>query len=219
MTIRLARPEDTETLVRIARTTGASGADASELMSHPRILAEIYLLPYLAATPETCLVAEEDGRVVGYAVAARDTRAFEAWTRAKWWPGILERYPELPGWTRPIDLHLADLVLRHEGDPEPVVRDCPAHLHLNIDPAAQGRGLGKTLARAMLEVLRQASAKGVHVRVGQTNARGLGFWRSVGFTDFPAGPDLPATAIWLGQRLKLPAGSASNTQRARGPNQ
>ena len=52
----------------------------------------------------TQLVAVDDQGVAGYLLSADDSRAFEAWAEAEWWPPLRERYPgrmamaPMPAW-------------------------------------------------------------------------------------------------------------------------
>ena len=57
--------------------------------------------------------------------------------------------------------------------------------HLAVDPAYQGRGLGKRLLDECLEGLRRTGVKRVIIMVADNNPRGLGFWRRCGWEDIP----------------------------------
>ena len=69
----------------------------------------------------------------------------------------------------------------------------PAHLHLNLLPRVQGRGLGSALLRAWLDL---AGPPAVHVGVNTGNSAAVGFWRARDFhgLEGPAG-----RTIWLGR--------------------
>src|SRR5437762_14281381 len=57
--------------------------------------------------------------------------------------------------------------------------------HLAVDPAYQGRGLGKRLLDECLEGLRRTGVKRVIIMVADDNRRGRGFWRRCGWEDIP----------------------------------
>ena len=57
--------------------------------------------------------------------------------------------------------------------------------HLAVDPAYQGRGLGKRLLDECLEGLRRAGVKRVIIMVADDNPRGRAFWRRLGWEDIP----------------------------------
>jgi len=58
--------------------------------------------------------------------------------------------------------------------------------HLAIDPAYQGRGLGKRLVDECLEGLGQTGVKRVIIMVADDNPRGRGFWRRCGWEEVPS---------------------------------
>ena len=57
--------------------------------------------------------------------------------------------------------------------------------HLAVDPACQGRGLGKRLLNECLEGLRRAGVKRVIIMVADDNPRGRGFWKRTGWEEIP----------------------------------
>ena len=71
----------------------------------------------------------------------------------------------------------------------------PAHLHLNVLPRAQGRGVGPALLAAAVDRLARRRVAGVHVGVGPANARANAFWSAAasgrcGSTPTCAGSDV-----------------------------
>jgi ribosomal protein S18 acetylase RimI-like enzyme len=57
--------------------------------------------------------------------------------------------------------------------------------HLAVDPAYQGRGLGKRLLDECLEGLRRAGLKRVIIMVADDNPSGRGFWKRSGYEEIP----------------------------------
>lgn len=57
--------------------------------------------------------------------------------------------------------------------------------HLAVDPAAQGRGIGKRLVDECLEGLRRAGLKRAIIMVANDNPRGREFWRRCGWEELP----------------------------------
>src|ERR1044072_618313 len=55
--------------------------------------------------------------------------------------------------------------------------------HLAVDPAYQGRGLGKRLLNESLEDLRRAGVKRVIIMVADDNPRGREFWKRSGYEE------------------------------------
>lgn len=58
--------------------------------------------------------------------------------------------------------------------------------HLAVDPAYQGRGLGKRLVDEYLEGLGQTGVKRVIIMVADDNPLGRGFWRRCGWEEVPS---------------------------------
>jgi ribosomal protein S18 acetylase RimI-like enzyme len=57
--------------------------------------------------------------------------------------------------------------------------------HLAVDPAYQGRGLGKRLLDESLANLRRTGVKRVIIMVADDNPSGRQFWRRCGWEDIP----------------------------------
>ena len=57
--------------------------------------------------------------------------------------------------------------------------------HLAVDPAYQGRGLGKRLLDECLDGLRRAGIQRVIILVASDNQRGAEFWKRYGWEEIP----------------------------------
>jgi len=80
------------------------------------------------------------------------------------------------------------------------LRPCPSHLHIDLLPSAQGRGLGRALMQRLLETLRRDGSDGVHLGVAAANVRAIGFYEHLGFV--PLLEDDEARAVWMGLPLR-----------------
>jgi len=163
-----ARAADTAAVLDICVRTGDAGRDATGLHPDARALTDRYSAPYLALEPEWALVAEADGEVVGYLVGTPDTRAFAE--RFAQWPSSLtaaERAAHVAG--------LSTSVTAEE------LRDYPAHLHIDLLPAAQGRGAGRMLVETFVAKLAGAGVPGIQLVVDPANTGAQSFYPRVGF--------------------------------------
>lgn len=100
---------DLDALYDICLRTGAAGSDASDLMTDPRLLGEVFAAPYaLLETAHAFVLDDGSGRPVGYVLGARDVVDFEQRAEAEWWPALRQRYPEAQGmgWGRRMIDHL-----------------------------------------------------------------------------------------------------------------
>ena len=86
----------------------------------------------------------------------------------------------------------------------------PAHVHIDLLPRAQGRGLGKKMMGMILGELRRRGLPGVHLGVGADNSRAQAFYRKLGFTELcrVGGTD---GCMYMG--LRLDASPASRAER------
>jgi ribosomal protein S18 acetylase RimI-like enzyme len=161
----------------------------------------VYLGGYLALAPEHALVAtatdDPAAAPAGYVVGVADTRAFAERCEAAWWPALRQRYPrEVP--RRPSDRALVELLHAPPAPPDDVVEEFPAHLHLDLLPALQGRGMGRALLGRLLGTLRAAGSTGVHLGVDPGNPRAIGFYRGAGFEVLRADVDV----VLMGRALR-----------------
>jgi ribosomal protein S18 acetylase RimI-like enzyme len=185
--IRPYRPSDLNDLYRICLLTGANGGDASHLFTDPMLLGHLHAAPYGWFEPELAFVAEDSVGVGGYVLGAADTHAFERQLEQDWWPELRRRYPPPPPgldeqqWTR--DQGAAYLIHHPLVTPTELAGTHPAHLHINLVPRLQGRGVGRHLISTLVAALRERGAARLHLGVRRANTRAIGFYRHLGFTE------------------------------------
>lgn len=201
-TIRLVRPDDLDALYAISLATGLAGGDASHLYADARLMGHIYAAPYALLEPQLALVVEDGEGVAGFAVGATDTTAWEQRLERDWWPALRERYamPEeadVSRWTP--DQRRVSMIHRPTPTPAAVALPYPAHLHMNLLPRLQRRGIGATLLDRWTIVARARGANAIHVAINRANTGGAEFWRKMGFADL-ADKGLPeGRTIWKGR--------------------
>jgi ribosomal protein S18 acetylase RimI-like enzyme len=180
------QPGEEQVLYDICLLTGDSGVDASGLYRDPRLLGEVYVGPYLRFAPSHALVGVDAAGVAGYVLGVPDTRAFEAECERSWWPALRARYPLSNYPTDTPDGRIVRLIHKPPTTSPDVVERYPAHLHIDLLPRLQAQGEGRRLLTALLENLATAGAQGVHLGVGLSNQRAIGFYRRMGFTQVRA---------------------------------
>lgn len=193
--LRPFRPDDTDALVEVCTRTARAGKDATGMLPDDRLWSQIYLLPYLERHPDLAVVVEIDSNAprandddalapassvpvpVGYIVATDDSAAFHEWFVAHWWPA--------QGLPRPSDVAAGQqrqlLATGWGGPGADSPEGFPAHLHIDLLPAAQGRGAGRALIERLCDLLAERGAPGVHAIAGTANAGALAFYPRVGF--------------------------------------
>jgi ribosomal protein S18 acetylase RimI-like enzyme len=187
MEIRPYRAEDRARVREVAYATGFMGESPAWYWRDAESFGEIWTGWYTDHEPESAFVADDGGAVVGYLVGCVDTsRAlsprdavvrqlvrrqllFRPGTAGFFWRSILDTW-------------------RDGGIPSGELRDprWPAHLHINLLPAARGKGAGQGLMDAWLARLRALGSPGCHLGTLAENRAGIAFFRRMGFE--PHGP-------------------------------
>lgn len=202
--IRPVQTSDLEALYHIALKTGASGGDASDLYKDGRLVGHIWAAPYAVLEPESCFVAEDEEGVAAYIVGTVDTGAFDARLEAEWWPKLRPLHADpLP---KPFEEWNADetagFIIHHpRRTPAAIVERYPSHLHINLLPRLQGRGLGAKLIDRWLARMREAGSRGAHLGVSPANDRALRFYRAYGFEELPRENPKPHDPVWFAASL------------------
>lgn len=202
--IRPARPDDLDALYAISLATGDAGGDAAHLYRDGRLIGHIYSAPYLALHPEWVFVVEDQHGVGGYVLGVFDTAAFEQELERSWWPALRHAHVCPAGdpdsWNA--DERRAYQIHHPSRAPHTLVEAYPAHLHMNLLPRLQGRGMGTTLLDLWLDLARQGSISSVHLGANRLNAGAMRFWTARGFT--PLAPPLVAESsrtCWFGRQI------------------
>jgi len=181
--IRRYQTSDRSAVAAICLKTGNAGSDATGIHPSDDLLADTYALPYVDLEPEIAFVVAERDAVCGYLVATADTRGFVERYRSEIVPVLAEKYESLA--TQP-GAHLVGVALDPDRMMIPEVDDYPAHMHIDLLPAVQGRGFGRMLIRALLADLRDRGIPGVHLGVGASNTGARAFYHRLGFRPLPS---------------------------------
>ena len=178
--IRPYQSSDLESLYKICLLTGDSGKDASKKYKDPKLLGNFYAAPYAVLEPELTFIATLDGKPSGYILGTKNSADFRKRTEEKWFPKLREKYP-LP--TEEDDSADANIIrLIHKGY---VFKeghiDYPAHLHINLLPITQGKGIGKKIMLTFINKLKELNVEALHLEVGKKNEGAIGFYKKMGF--------------------------------------
>lgn len=181
--IRAALPMDLPGAYHVCLLTGDSGKDGTALFRNPDLLGHVYVGAYIVGEPELALVVADEDGIAGYCLAAADTRGFEAWCEARWWPVLREQYPLPPDGAAGAtpDDELVAAIHAPSRAPDAIVRDYPAHLHIDLLERTRGLGFGRRLIERQLAALRERGVPGVHLDVASDNANAIAFYEHLGF--------------------------------------
>lgn len=200
LTIRPYRPADRDDVASVCLRTGAGGADATGMYSDDTLVADVAVLPYLEFAPDLAWVVDDGRHVLGYLVGVADTAEYSAWCARNWAPEFAKRHPEAGPPTGRAPMVSEELLVWAGRNPEaariPELADYPAHLHINLLPELQGRGLGRRLVDRFRDALAARGVPALHLTVDPSNAGALAFYARLGFHELPSStPEHPSFGI------------------------
>lgn len=203
-TLRPARPADQAAAYEICLKTGDSGRDATHLYpDDPAALGHLYVGPYLSLEPNLAFVLEDGAGVCGYLLGALDSARFYARLLAEWLPPLRARHPDPTGdparWTPRHWLYHEF----HHFAPHypPTFRAYPSHLHIDLLPRAQGRGLGRQMIGYLLALLTARGSPGAHLGLSAANERAYRFYRRLGFTELERTGERAPQTVYMARAL------------------
>jgi ribosomal protein S18 acetylase RimI-like enzyme len=185
-TVRTCTRADHAGVSDILYATGFLGEDLSGtgLFNDRKLFELVNTEGYLRYLPESCFVAvdDADGRVVGYILGAADTRQWgKIFTRRMYWRIALRGFL-VSWWRHPESFRHVLAWSRDYTDVEtPFVDEYPAHLHINVRPGCQRRGIGEALLRAFEDHLTARGVAGIHLVTSNRNLKALPFYVRHGY--------------------------------------
>ena len=181
--VRPYSPGDRAALYQIAADTAYFGDPVEEFLPDRRFLLDVFVSYYLDCEPEHAWVADVDGAVAGYLTgstggAAASAGQLRSGLRAS--AKLLAGRYHLGSTGRE---HLRRTVLAKLRGEYPGVdeRAYPAHLHVNLAPAARGHSLGRRLLEACLGQMAQLGVPGLHLNTTNLNAAAIRLYEKAGF--------------------------------------
>ncbi|MEV8596024.1 GNAT family N-acetyltransferase [Streptomyces sp. NPDC052012] len=194
--IRPYRPEDRDALDDICVRTAHNGQDSRPVYADPGVLPATFAAPYVHLEPELAFVLDDGhGRAVGYILGTADTPRFAEAFRTTWLPLVAERYPEPSGPPSTPDETMALLLHHPERMVVPELAAYPAHLHIDLLPAWQGRGHGRELMRTFLGALQGRGVPSVHLVMATANKPARAFYDRMGFHVIDVPMDASVTCL------------------------
>lgn len=211
--IRRYRPGDRAAVREICLATAYG--DGAQPPVEPRLFTDLMTRYHTDFAPEALWIAEAEGRVVGYLAGCFDAgrlRRAMAWRivpRAV--AGALARGLLLrPAFWRLLFLVPRFLAAARRGRTAGLTA-YPAHLHINLIPAARRRGVGERLVTLFVAEVERRELAGVHATVLADNEPARRFFTRLGFSPLflqpalrpPARPGRLDEKIVYGKGLRL----------------
>lgn len=166
--VRLFQEKDREAIRDICHKT----ALAPMFVENKEFVCTCYADPYMDICPGSLFVAaNEADEAVGYLMVAPDTKAFrKAFKKGPYLKKL--RKMGLSKWLMMKFVPLGDFG---------VLKNYPAHLHIDIYDGYQRMGIGHKLMDAAFEYLHKNNIKGIHLGVSSSNTKGVPFYEKYGF--------------------------------------
>ena len=169
--IREVKQEDIERVKYICIQTADEKAKTDK--DTGEIIANTYSTYYVREEPETCFVLEDDGLVVGYIICSTNAKKFKRNFRKVDLTEIkkIKNSAGIENWFIPVPYMIFKCIY-------------PAHLHINLLEAYQGKGYGTELMNTLLSKLREKGVKGVMLLAAESNKGAVKFYKRHGFKTF-----------------------------------
>jgi ribosomal protein S18 acetylase RimI-like enzyme len=193
---------DREAVREIVFSTGFLGEPADWYWRDAKSFADVWSGYYTDREPESAFVAVDGGAVLGYLLGCVDTRRAPspraAILRQLWRRKLLVR----PGTAGFFWRSIGD-ALRDPHVPSGALDDprFPAHLHIDLLPAARGRGAGRGLVEAWLDRLRALGSPGCHLGTLAENTSAIRFFERMGFARHGPPTLVPGLRTRAGARM------------------
>lgn len=175
--IRDYRPEDRAAVRDICFETGMMGDPIVDQYADKESFADMLTSYYTDAEPEHAVVAESDGRVIGYMLSCRDSKKV-------WDPGLIALRHVLtrglalrPGTARFYWRGLWDMFVDLFGPKRPPVdhKRFPSHTHNNLLPEGRGSSASVEFFYRIFDKLKRAGSAGLHGEALAANSKMIDF--------------------------------------------
>lgn len=184
--VREYRETDRESVRQICLATAMVGRPANLFFDGDEILADALTAYYTDHEPESCFVAESDGKVVGYLLSSTDTRAMDDvfWGKILW-PLLGKAFHQrifysAKNWR--FFGRVLSVALKGGYWLPSFADEYPAALHINILEEYRGKGAGERLVRKCLDYLGNRDVRGA--RLATMSERAGAFFQRYGFRLF-----------------------------------
>jgi len=190
MRIRKYRAADRHAVEHIQFSTWFLGKSGALIATDPKRFHKS-IAYYLEEEPQSCFVAEESGKVVGYLLGCLDDRkhpeAISDYLLESC--ALLIQLPFMPAkdrkhWWGTIKMIFAAATGRSQDAKFKVPKDA-GHLHINLLPEVRGKGAGSRLLKAFFVYAKKKGVKAIHADSWQTRLNpNKHFWLKNGFTEY-----------------------------------
>ncbi|XP_074601301.1 O-GlcNAcase [Brevipalpus obovatus] len=179
---------------------------------YPELLADKFIGGFLTLSPEYCFIVEDSSRIVGYAVAALDSRKFGDKLRAAWIPEMCSKYPlpkekKDPGEVLNSAEEMITSMHQDQTDlfrvPDAMYKAYPSLIYMDILPLVTDTSVPKRLLSLVLAALKVNGSNGVTTRFSTRDENVIDFYLKLGFQEIsiPKEESLESNDLFLGRNL------------------
>ena len=179
--IRKVKAEDETALIDICYITG--DPKLKQIFPDKQLFGMFWCLYYVWFEPENCFVAvdSETNKVIGYILSTKDTEKQEKHFKSKMTQKIKARRKELHLQTFRSRVYTYFIINKiHTRKRRLLYKNYPAHLHIDILPQYQRKGIGHRLMQTLEKHLESNNVIGYHLEVGVNNKLGISFYQKYG---------------------------------------
>jgi ribosomal protein S18 acetylase RimI-like enzyme len=176
----------------ITYRTGFNGEDLTGrgFFDDKRLFFLMHTCYYTTYEPQHCFVAvdAQTDTVVGFIAGTPDTSAQKEAFRRRMPPRIMLRALFITSWRYPTTYRTWSRMRRmgektaNQGLEVRALAGYPAHLHINVLPEHQRRGIGGRLIARFEEHMFNHGVRGLHLHTSNYNRRAIPFYRKTGFS-------------------------------------
>jgi ribosomal protein S18 acetylase RimI-like enzyme len=189
--IRNVQKNDKPAIQEITYRTGYLGEDLTGrgIFDDPRLLYLIFIHYYPRYEPEHCFVAVDidSDAVVGFICGTPDTRSQQARFMKRVPPRIALRALLFTSWRHPktfrtfLGYAAMGRGLMDDENDDALYAEYPAHLHINLLPGHQRRGIGSSLMHRFERHMASQNVTGIHLQTTSRNHKAVPFYEKMGF--------------------------------------
>jgi len=182
--IRKYKASDKDSVRKIAFDTALMGEPASAFFDDEEIMQDILTGYFLDYEPQSCWVAESEGKVIGYLMGAIDEAKVNKISGDKILPKVLFKavFKGIIFKKKCLTFIIYSIKSLFKGEFKSphFYSDFPAVLHINIVDGFRSQGIGSKLIAVYLDYLKSNKIKGVHFATLSDKA--AVFYEKLGFS-------------------------------------
>ncbi|MFX0090519.1 MAG: GNAT family N-acetyltransferase [Candidatus Hodarchaeota archaeon] len=186
---RQCQKKDQNEIQNVCYQTGYMGEDLTgkDLFNDQRLFGYLFCLYYPRYEAEHGFVAVDtnnNNRIVGYILGSPDSKKQgKQFNRKMVWRIALRLYL-FTRWKYPESFRAVQSfrkIASQENEPGNLYEKYPAHLHIDILPEYQRKGIGSRLMQVFEQHMRDLGVPGIHLGTSNHNTKALPFYKKQGY--------------------------------------